>query len=237
MEPASSPARPAVIFAGGEPFTAVENGAVAAEIARWRDAGAIFVAADSGLHRAVALGQRVDLVVGDLDSVDPAVLDDAVHVGGTRVEAHPADKDATDLELAIAAACDAGAPRVLVVGGHGGRLDHLLANLLLLGSPAWGSMEIDALMGDARVLIVRDERAVTGPSGALVTLVALGGPARAVRTTGLRWTLEDEDLLPGSTRGVSNELVSSPATVRVRDGIVAVVVSAAQPSADARVTR
>jgi thiamine pyrophosphokinase len=41
-----------------------------------------------------------------------------------------------------------------------------------------------------------------------------------VTTTGLRWTLTAAELGPATTRGVSNEIVESPATVRVRDGVL-----------------
>ena len=93
------------------------------------------IAADSGLDHAHAPRRRGRLVVGDLDSVDPETLA-AAELAGTTVERHPAAKDATDLELALLAARDRGAREIVVVGGHGGRLDHFLANALLLATPA-----------------------------------------------------------------------------------------------------
>ena len=92
------------------------------------------VAADSGVAHALALGLAVDVAVGDFDSLDPRVLE-AVEAAGTRVERHPAAKDATDLELAIDVAVGLGAARIVVLGGHGGRLDHFLANALVLAAP------------------------------------------------------------------------------------------------------
>jgi thiamine pyrophosphokinase len=57
-----------------------------------------------------------------------------------------------------------------------------------------------------------------GIPGETVSLMAFGGPARGVRTTGLRWRLDDEDLLPGSTRGVSNALVHESALISLDEG-------------------
>jgi thiamine pyrophosphokinase len=108
----------------------------------------------------------------------------------------------------------------VVVGGDGGRLDHLLGNAFLLASDRWAGVEIDAVLGDARLWIVRGERAIDGEPGELVSLYAVGGPARRVTTVGLRWALTDGDLLPGSSLGLSNEFVASSATVRVRHGVV-----------------
>ena len=95
----------------------------------------------------------MDVVVGDLDSVSPAALD-AAGAAGARVVRHPTAKDATDLELALDEAVALGAQRVLVVASAEGRLDHLLASLLLLGSQRYAGVEIDALVGDALVHVV-----------------------------------------------------------------------------------
>jgi thiamine pyrophosphokinase len=59
---------------------------------------------------------------------------------------------------------------------------------------------------------------LTGAPGAVLTLLALGGPARGVTATGVRWPLAADTLQPGSTRGVSNEIVSSPVVVQLGGG-------------------
>jgi thiamine pyrophosphokinase len=56
--------------------------------------------------------------------------------------------------------------------------------------------------------------------GDLVTLLPVHGPARRVTTTGLLYPLNGEDLNPGSTRGVSNELVDDQATVALDAGVL-----------------
>src|SRR5436189_171657 len=142
-----------------------------------------------------ALGIAVDVVVGDLDSVDLQVLDAARHAGAV-VERHPAAKDATDLELALLAARERGVAEILVVGGHGGRLDHFLANALLLAAPAFSSLHVEARVGPADVVVVRDHAVLHGRVGDLCSLLALGGPALGVRTEGLRFALAGDDLLP-----------------------------------------
>jgi thiamine pyrophosphokinase len=52
----------------------------------------------------------------------------------------------------------------------------------------------------------------------VLSLLALGGPATGLTTTGVRWPLTDDTLEPGSTRGVSNEILSSPVRVRLGGG-------------------
>jgi thiamine pyrophosphokinase len=177
------------------------------------------VAADSGLEQAARLDVEVDLVVGDFDSVDPDLLA-ATERAGAAVERHPAAKDHTDLELALLVAQRLGATRVVVAGGWGGRIDHELANLLLLGSPEYASLHLEAIGPGGRIVAVHDRVELTGSPGDIVTLLAVGRPAHGVRTDGLLYPLRDETLEPGSTRGVSNELVETHATVEVDAGVL-----------------
>jgi thiamine pyrophosphokinase len=180
------------------------------------------VAADGGLDRARALGVDVDVVIGDLDSVSASALA-AAEASGTRIVRHPAAKDATDLELALDEAVALGARRVLVVASAEGRLDHLLASLLLLGSERYAAVELDAVVGDALVHVVRGERALTGTAGEVVSLIAVGGPAHGVTTAGLEYPLAGETLRPGSTRGVSNVFLRDEARVGLGSGVVLAV--------------
>lgn len=212
IEEAPGPA--AVVFAGGDRCRPEDLAGLP------RDA--LVIAADSGAEHAVALGWRVDVLVGDLDSVDPALVE-RLAAGGTTVERHPPAKDATDLALSLDTARAWGAGRVTVVGGHGGRLDHLLANVLLLGSDDYSSMQLDARFGAARVVIGRGARRIDGHRGDLVSLLALGGAAHGVTTGGMLFPLQEATLHPGSSRGVSNELTDSRASLSVARGVVAAV--------------
>jgi thiamine pyrophosphokinase len=201
-------------LAGGDP--------VSADLKALLPDARFVIAADSGVHAAEVLGLHVDVIVGDLDSADPDAVERAVAAGAS-VERYSPHKDATDLELALEAADAHGAADVCVVGGAGGRLDHLLANLALLASPRFVHLRITALVGDARLTVITDEAQLSGAPGGLLTLVPLGGSAHGVSTEGLEYPLRDEDLDAGTTRGVSNVFVAETATVRVRRGIVLAV--------------
>lgn len=179
----------------------------------------LVIAADAGLAEANRLGLSVDLLVGDLDSVDPADLERFEGSGG-EVRRHPEDKDATDLDLAITEAIVAGVGRIVVVGGDGGRLDHLFGNAALLASARHSAVEVDAVFGVSRLHVVRGRRALAGSPGELISLFALGGPAHGVSTEGLRWSLDRATLEPGSSLGVSNRFASERAVIEVAAGVV-----------------
>jgi thiamine pyrophosphokinase len=200
--------RTVLVFAGGEGLSAIFD----------LPLGATVIAADAGADLALALGIKVDVVVGDLDSVSPATL--ALIRG---VEPHPADKDETDLELALRAALRFEPERVLVVGGAGGRLDHLLGGLLLLAADWLSGVRVDAQIGAAAVHVIRGERTLVGEPGELVSLLAVQGPADGVVTDGLVYPLRGETLVPGSTRGISNVFSSPEARIAVERGVVLAV--------------
>jgi thiamine pyrophosphokinase len=204
----------AIVFAGGDrPPPAVLHGL---------DAADVVIAADSGLDHALALGCGVDVVVGDLDSVTPDALARA-RAAGARVEQHPAEKDATDLELALGVARAHGVDRVVVIGGGGGRVDHFLANALALTAPEIATLRVEARFGDADAVVIRTTATLEGAPGDIVSLLAVGGPALGVESEGLRYPLRGEALHPGSTRGVSNELLGTEARVSVAGGTLLAV--------------
>ncbi len=85
----------------------------------------ICVVADSGLDSAIAAGIEPDFAVGDMDSLsDPSLLD---RLPPGRVSLADRDKDNTDTELALTLLKGKGCDERILIGGSGGRLDHLLA--------------------------------------------------------------------------------------------------------------
>lgn len=184
----------------------------------------VVIAADGGFNRALAAGLSVDLVVGDLDSVDLADLA-AAELLGTMVERHPTDKDATDLELALDAAIRRDATSVTVLGGIGDRFDHLVGELGLLASPRWNSIRVHARYGPAAITVLHGPGSLTidGQPGSLVSLVPTHGTAIGVTTEGLRYPLDHETLPAGTTRGVSNVFIHSHPDVSVQSGCLLIV--------------
>ncbi len=207
---------PALVIAGGDAI----DPAVLSDL----PSPAWVVAADSGLDRAGALGIRPDLVIGDMDSVDPATLA-AVERSSVPVERYPADKDATDLELALERVISRGLAQAIVIGGHGGRLDHLLGNALLFAADRFAAVRIEWRIGTTRILVVRPNHPgrIEGEDGDTVSILSVGGDAVGVTTSGMRWPLGGAPLPTGSTRGISNLLTGREGTVTVDGGVLLVI--------------
>ncbi len=206
----------------------VASGVLAPGDETWLDGADLVFAADGGANALDRLGRRPDRLVGDLDSADPALVE-LLEAAGTRIDRHSVDKEASDTELALRAALAEGADDVDLLGATGGdRLDHELANLLLLADPAYSGAELRAVVGATTVRAVRggQEMALRGGPGDLVTLLPIGGDADGVTTAGLRWPLDGAALPMGGSRGLSNVVVESGASVRLSDGVLLVVETA-----------
>jgi len=93
-----------------------------------RDSGNIYIAADSGIKTAEIFNIKPDVLIGDFDSVDLSEL----KYGDIKILKYPAEKDETDLMLAVKYSLESGYKNIVIIGGLDGRVDHTLANIFYL---------------------------------------------------------------------------------------------------------
>ncbi len=175
------------------------------------------IAADGGTRHLMALNHQPDIVIGDMDSL----TDEAktwLNGGAAQFIAHPVAKDETDLELALLYAVSHFDEAVWLFGALGGRLDHMLANILLLAHPELEERLIVLFSPNERAWLVSGKTEIRGEIGDIVSLIPLGEDTDVAETTGLKWELQNERLTFGLARGVSNVMVADVATVWVRNG-------------------
>jgi thiamine pyrophosphokinase len=141
---------------------------------------------------------------------------------GIPVEVLPRDKDDTDGQLALSRALALDPSEVLLVGFLGGpRLDHGLANVLLLSTSPPNTTLLDE-QNECVLLRGGEERVWRAEPGEIVSLIPVGGDALGVQTAGMRWPLNAEILPLGTTRGVSNEPLGDDVGVRLEQGLLLV---------------
>ena len=204
----------------------VLNGALAdpAWLAAQAAAADLVIAADGAADVLFAAGCRPGLVVGDLDSVDPATVA-LLEEAGVPIERHLAEKDATDGELALRAALSRGATVLRVAGAFGGpRIDHAIAGLMLLSLPDLAGLDAALVTPTDTVRLLRGPATLqlAGTPGDLVSLIPLSSRVTGVTTAGLRYALADSALDRGPTLGVSNVLDAPAGMVSVGAGMLMV---------------
>lgn len=185
----------------------------------------LVVATDGALDHATACGIKADHLIGDLDSVE-----DASHLEerfpDLAIQRYPEDKDQTDLELAIDWALGQSPSSILVYGATGGRIDHTMANLALLEKGLHSGIPIELISGNESVRLLQGDLALDGVAiGDRVSLLPISLFC-TVSTQGLKYPLTSEKLFRGQGRGISNVVVSIPASVIVESGVLAVVCAA-----------
>ncbi len=194
-----------------------------ASLVQWLRVDDYCVAADGGARHALALGRRLDAVVGDLDSLAPEVVDQLAQ-SGVQIERHPVAKAQTDLELAIEFALRQEAKEILLVGAVGDRLDQTLANLLILAQREW-PVPLTLIERNQIAQLVRPGPVITlqAQAGDTVSAIPLSDTVTGITYGGMRYPLTNATLHLGSTRGISNEVAIAPATVSIATGCLLMI--------------
>lgn len=180
--------------------------------------GDFVIAADAGYQICLRENLRLDLLLGDFDSMEPPAE-------FTHVHRLPVEKDDTDTLAALKAGLEQGCDIFHIYGGTGGkRLDHTLANLqsllFLRRREARGF-----LWDDDFVWTVMENEALTVArtvEWGLFSAFCLGDRAEGVDEEGFQYPLENAVLTPDVPLGVSNHILEPSARIAVRKGALAV---------------
>ena len=179
--------------------------------------GDFIIAADGGYRELISRGIVPDLVVGDFDSLG-------------EVPEHPniireaAEKDDTDMVLAVNQGLLQGGRVFIINGGLGGRLDHTMANIQVLTHIAQCGARGFLVGQDVTITAVKDGTIGLAPASAgTISVFCAGDTAHGVTLTGLKYPLTDATLTNSVPLGVSNEFTGVPAAVSVRDGTLIVM--------------
>ncbi len=181
------------------------------------------IAADGGSRHCQRLGILPDLLIGDLDSISQLTLEKWTR-DGVEVTRHPQRKDKTDLEIALEVAHQRGAQDIHVYGALGDRLDMTLANVLLLAHPSLPST-VKLFRKNDEVSLLRDQETITldGRAGDLVSLLPLDPHTRGITTEHLEYSLQEETLEFGTSRGISNIMKGDSARISLREGLLCII--------------
>jgi thiamine pyrophosphokinase len=202
----------AIIFANGE----ISDPESLASLLKW---GEFLISADGGLNHLRNLGLMPNLVIGDLDSVSS---DEVKWLEQNQIEIikYPKKKDQSDMELALLEAVKRGGDPVVVIGALGGRIDQILANIFLLLMPELMNVDVRLDDGHDELFLIQDRAEVRGKKGDIVSLMPMLSPAKGIKTMGLKYSLNNETLLPEHSRGVSNVMETEKAEISLKSGLL-----------------
>jgi thiamine pyrophosphokinase len=175
------------------------------------------IAANGGSRHLKALNHPPDLVIGDMDSI-PDDVRLWLETSGCQFETYPEAKDETDLELALLYAAENYAVEIVIIGALGGRLDQTLANIMLLAHPVLAGRPVFLSNNQERAWLVSQGTEIFGSPGDIVSLIPLGGDVIVREAVGFKWEIQDERLVFGPARGISNVMTAEMASVILDQG-------------------
>lgn len=209
-----------VIAANGD---LVDGEAVRSALALPFDQPSLIIAADGGLRHLVALGMTPNVVIGDMDSADPAQLAEAERGGAELLRFSP-HKNETDLELAVLEAVKRGGDVIRIIGALGDRFDQSISNVHLLALPELRGCKASLVSGKQTLsLSFPGDTVLTGNPGDTVSLIPVAGDASGIVTEQLEYPLRHETLRFGAARGVSNVMLTQQAKFSFETGVLLVV--------------
>ncbi len=187
----------------------------------------LVIAVDGGLRHVQTCGLQPDLVVGDMDSVDPTWLS-AAHEHGAEILRYPAHKNETDLELALIAAAKRDCETIRIIGAVGDRLDQTFGNVFLLAlsvlHPLLKRRDTRLVSGKQTIwLAYPGQNVIDGAPGDTVSLIPLNETVTNIVTEALEYPLRGEILRFGPARGISNVMLTTQALVEYQSGLLLII--------------
>ncbi len=193
-------------------------------ILKLKDESDFILSADGGTDYCVELGIIPDLVIGDLDSISPKTLD-ILKKKEVPINVFPIKKDKTDSQLSIEYLMDKGAEEITIIGAIGSRIDHTLANILLLKTIKDKGIKGKIVHNNNIIYIIDDELILDKKNGYFVSIIPIESKGVLVSLKGFEYNLSKVKIDFASTLGVSNFVIDEKGYIKVHEGQCLVVVS------------
>lgn len=179
------------------------------------------IAVDAGLKAVKQLGLIPDMIVGDFDSADPALLEEFRTLPYIIWDVHTPEKNETDTELALRKAAALGCKQITILGATGGRFDHMLANVFLLYTCLQRGIDACIIDRQNKIYLIEEEHHFSKKEqwGKYISFLPLLGKIEGITLEGFAYPLKDYDLDAGSSRCISNELQQKEGKIYFQNGI------------------
>lgn len=185
------------------------------------------IAADSGMNFLHRNEIKPDVIAGDFDSV----ASDSLNAFSERADVEMLRlnpiKDDTDTEFVIREAIRRGATEIVLLGATGTRLDHVLANVYLLGIGLEEGVSIQLIDAHNRIHMIENSLDLSRDEqfGDYVSILPVKGDAKGVTLEGFKYPLKEANVHCFSSLGISNEIVEIVAKISVKEGTLLVIES------------
>lgn len=187
-----------------------------------KDENTLMICCDGGVRHFNNLSIRPDVIIGDMDSIDPVQLK-YYSRQGVKIIHYPANKDFTDTELALDYALNLKPQKISIWCALGGRIDHTLSNVYLVLKGQEKGIETYLIDEYCEIFLVHKVISFIKETGKTVSLLAITPEVTGITTTGFLYPLEKGNLKIGESKGISNIINDNRATINVEKGKLLVI--------------
>lgn len=185
-----------------------------------------WIGADKGAYHLAVKGIQVEYALGDFDSLTEEEKQFTFMHSNNNKE-FLAEKDETDIELALNKAFELNPDRIFLFGVTGGRLDHELINIqLLYAIKDRGIRGIIVDQSNQIEMLFPGEYQITeNRFYPYISFIPYTQHVKGICLTGFYYPLTNKNITWGSTLCISNRLLSKSGTFSFEKGIVLLVKS------------
>ncbi|NCU16237.1 thiamine diphosphokinase [Pallidibacillus pasinlerensis] len=185
-----------------------------------------WIAVDRGAIYLQEQGITPNEAIGDFDSMSQEEFA-RLKISGLTIEQFKAEKDETDMELAINLAYRLNPESIRIFGATGGRLDHLMANIsLLYKALEWGRDIPITIIDKQNIAFMKKPGSYTLeqlPQMKYISFIPISKEVEGLTLKGFKYPLENRHIFFGSTLCISNELILNHGTYSFSSGILLVI--------------
>jgi len=185
------------------------------------------IAVDNGLKVLNEINIKPKHIVGDFDTVNKDILD--LYTEDTSIQIHKFNpiKDNTDTDIAIRLAVELESDEIIIVGGIGSRIDHVLGNIQVLKYTLDNNIKCKMIDENNEIELINKTTILNKNeiNKKYVSLIPLTEKVDNINLKGFKYELENGMLTIGSSLGISNEIISERAIIEFDNGILIMIFS------------
>lgn len=188
------------------------------------DTSDFIICADGGIEYLIKLNAEPDLVLGDLDSISQLGLD-YIKNKSIQVKLFPSIKDDTDTALALEYLLDRGFDEITFMGVTGTRMDHTMANILLLNTLLERGVKGKIIDDNNIIQLVDEYLEIEYMENSYVSIIPISEKGVVVSLQGFFYNLNKGKIEFGSTYGISNRIIEDCGKIKIHSGKALVFIS------------
>ena len=189
--------------------------------------GQNIIAGDRGLEALYQLKIIPNHVVGDFDSVSPEILEFYKKQPQIIFHTFNSEKDNTDTDIALKLAIQLKSSKITILGALGKRMDHAIANIHILKDALEANIPCQIIDEHNRIYLINKEMTLEKDKvyGKYISLIPLTSTVEGLTLTGFKYPLNHYTLPIGTSLGISNEIITDIAHIKMNKGILIVIES------------